>query len=98
MIDPPHPGRSIRENCLEPLGLSVTEATRLLGVTRHPLARGSQRPRGNLYGDGAPAGEGGLVECRVLALAAAGQHQEVDRRNRVNRHTALDRGFGKGIV
>ena len=39
MIDPPHPGRSICENCLEPLGLSVTGATRLLGVARHPLAR-----------------------------------------------------------
>ena len=26
MENPPHPGRSIRENCLAPLGLSVTEA------------------------------------------------------------------------
>ena len=26
MTDPPHPGRSVRENCLEPPGLSVTEA------------------------------------------------------------------------
>ncbi len=26
MNNPPHPGRSIRENCLEPLGLNVTEA------------------------------------------------------------------------
>ena len=39
MIDPPHPGRSIRENCLEPLGLSVTEAARVLGVARHTLSR-----------------------------------------------------------
>ncbi len=39
MIDPPHPGRSIRENCLEPLGLSVTEAARILGVARHTLSR-----------------------------------------------------------
>ncbi len=39
MSDPPHPGRSIRENCLEPLGLTVTEAAKLLGVARHTLSR-----------------------------------------------------------
>jgi len=39
IIDPPHPGRSICENCLEPLGLSVTEAARVLGVARHTLSR-----------------------------------------------------------
>ncbi len=39
MIDPPHPGRSVRENCLEPLSLSVTEAARVLGVARHTLSR-----------------------------------------------------------
>ena len=39
MSDPPHPGRSIRENCLAPLGLTVTEAARILGVARHTLSR-----------------------------------------------------------
>ena len=39
MTDPPHPGRSIRENCLEPLGLNVTGAARVLGVARHTLSR-----------------------------------------------------------
>ena len=39
MKTPPHPGRSIKENCLEPLGLSVTEAARVLGVARHTLSR-----------------------------------------------------------
>ncbi len=39
MKDPPHPGRSIRENCLEPLGLSITEAAGVLGVARHTLSR-----------------------------------------------------------
>ena len=39
MKDPPHPGRSIRENCLEPLGLNVTDAARVLGVARHTLPR-----------------------------------------------------------
>ena len=39
MKSPPHPGLSIKENCLEPLGLSVTEAARVLGVARHTLSR-----------------------------------------------------------
>lgn len=39
MKNPPHPGRSIRENCLEPLGLSITEAADILGVARHTLSR-----------------------------------------------------------
>ena len=39
MSNPPHPGRSIRENCLKPLGLNVTEAAQVLGVARHTLSR-----------------------------------------------------------
>ncbi|WP_420635775.1 HigA family addiction module antitoxin [Candidatus Palauibacter sp.] len=39
MKSPPHPGRSIRENCLDPLGLNVTQAARVLGVARHTLSR-----------------------------------------------------------
>ena len=39
MRNPPHPGRSIRENCLDPLGLNVTQAARVLGVARHTLSR-----------------------------------------------------------
>ena len=39
MKNPPHPGRSIKENCLDPLGLSVTEAAKVLGVARHTLSR-----------------------------------------------------------
>lgn len=34
MLNPPHPGETIRELCLEPLGLSVTEAVKGLGITR----------------------------------------------------------------
>ena len=39
MKNPPHPGRSVRENCLIPLGLNVTEAAKVLGVARHTLSR-----------------------------------------------------------
>ena len=37
MKNPPHPGLSVRQDCLEPLGLSVTDAARALGVTRQAL-------------------------------------------------------------
>ena len=39
MKDPPHPGLGIKETCLVPLGLSVTEAAQVLGVARHTLSR-----------------------------------------------------------
>ena len=37
MKNPPHPGRSIRTACLEPLGLSITAGAKVLGVTRQAL-------------------------------------------------------------
>ena len=38
MHNPPHPGEIIRAFCLEPLGLSVTEAAKALGVSRKTLS------------------------------------------------------------
>lgn len=38
MHDPPHPGEIIREDCLHPLGLSVTAAASWLGVSRQSLS------------------------------------------------------------
>ena len=38
MHNPPHPGEVIRDLCLEPLGLSVTEAAKALGVSRKTLS------------------------------------------------------------
>jgi addiction module HigA family antidote len=37
MHTPPHPGRIVRQECLAPLGLSVTEAAQRLGVNRNTL-------------------------------------------------------------
>jgi len=37
MKNPPHPGLSIRYDCLEPLSLTVTDGARALGVTRQAL-------------------------------------------------------------
>lgn len=38
MHNPPHPGLVIKELCLEPLGVSITEAAKALGVSRRALS------------------------------------------------------------
>ena len=38
MHNPPHPGTFIRRQCLEPLGLTVTEAAKGLAVSRNTLS------------------------------------------------------------
>lgn len=38
MKNPPHPGLSIKLDCLEPLSLSVTDGAKVLGVTRQALS------------------------------------------------------------
>jgi len=54
--NPEHPGRIVRHDCIEPLGLSVTEGAKVLGVTRqalnHVVNGKSEQP-----GNGDPAGE-----------------------------------------
>lgn len=36
--NPSHPGRVVRDSCLEPLGLTVTAAAEALGVSRQALS------------------------------------------------------------
>lgn len=38
MHNPPHPGEILRSLCLEPLGISVTDAAQALGVSRKTLS------------------------------------------------------------
>jgi len=38
MYNPPYPGEMLRQLCLEPLGLTVTEAGESLGVSRKTLS------------------------------------------------------------
>ena len=38
MTNRPHPGKVVRVSCLEPLGLSVTEGAKVLGVSRQALS------------------------------------------------------------
>lgn len=37
MKNPVHPGQIVRHDCLDPLGLSVTAAAKVLGVSRQAL-------------------------------------------------------------
>jgi addiction module HigA family antidote len=39
MKDPPHPGEIIRDLCITPLDLTVTQAAEVLGVTRKTLSQ-----------------------------------------------------------
>ena len=39
MKNPPHPGYSIKDGCLDSLNLTVTEGAKVLGVARHTLSR-----------------------------------------------------------
>ena len=38
MFNPPHPGEFIREKLIDPLGLTVTDAARVLSVSRPTLS------------------------------------------------------------
>lgn len=39
MKNPPHPGKFVLAECIEPLGLTITNAAEGLGVTRQTLSR-----------------------------------------------------------
>ena len=39
MHNPPHPGRIVRQDCIEALGLTIGQAAEALGVTRQTLDR-----------------------------------------------------------
>jgi addiction module HigA family antidote len=38
MKNPPHPGLIVLQECVEPLGLTITDAAAALGVTRNTLS------------------------------------------------------------
>ncbi len=38
MHNPPHPGEVLKELCIEPLGLTVTDAAKGLGISRKTLS------------------------------------------------------------
>jgi addiction module HigA family antidote len=46
MKNPPHPGLVVLQECIEPLGLTITNAAEALGVTRNTLSELVNRKRG----------------------------------------------------
>lgn len=46
MKNPPHPGRIVQQECLEPLGLSVTAGAKALGISRNALSELVNERRG----------------------------------------------------
>ncbi len=46
MKNPPHPGRVVFQECIEPLGLTITNAAEALGVTRNTLSELVNAKRG----------------------------------------------------
>jgi len=46
MKNPPHPGSVVLHDCIEPLGLTITDAASALGVTRNTLSELVNAKRG----------------------------------------------------
>ena len=46
MKNPPHPGATVLHDCIEPLGLSITDAAAALGVSRNSLSELVNAKRG----------------------------------------------------
>ena len=57
MKTPPHPGLSVRYDCLEPLGLSVADGAKALGVTRQAMNNLVQGQGRDFCGNGDPSGK-----------------------------------------
>jgi addiction module HigA family antidote len=84
MKNPPHPGRIVRQECLEPLGLSVTDGAKALGVSRNALSEIVNERRGispemairqhsrSMGGDAAQLRHGAGHEARRRDQGAAG--------------------------
>jgi antitoxin HigA-1 len=82
MKNPPHPGLSVRHDCIEALDLTITEAADILGVTRQTLnnlvnGKAGISPEmairlGKAFGGGA---ETWLRLQMVYDLAQARQHE-----------------------
>jgi antitoxin HigA-1 len=46
MKNPPHPGAIVLHDCIEPLGISITDAAAALGVSRNSLSELVNAKRG----------------------------------------------------
>lgn len=58
MKNPGHPGEMVRHECLEPLGLTITEGAKVLGVPRLTLSKLVNGKSGVSAADGCAAAQG----------------------------------------
>ena len=96
MKNPPHPGHSIKDACLDPLGLNVTEGAKVLGVARHTLFRVLNGQAGisaemaiRLEKAGWSNADHWLRLQTAYDLAQARQHQNQIKVKRYEHHPAL---------
>jgi predicted transcriptional regulator len=74
MHNPPHPGEVVRKFCIEPLGLSVTEAAKGLGVSRSLLSELLNGRRGfAVQPDGSPVLDRSIQQNFLISPAV--RHQ-----------------------
>jgi len=71
MKNPPHPGGFVLRQCIEPLGLTITQAAGALGVTRTTLSELVNEKRGISPENGGPAIQGPLAAARQTWLNAS---------------------------
>src|SRR5262249_47302631 len=86
MKNPPHPGLSVRHDCIEPLDLTITETANVLGVTRqarYNLVNGKSGTSPEMAIRLAEAFGGGAETW--LRLAQARQHEGEIKVKRVSR-------------
>ncbi len=69
MKNPPHPGGFVLRQCIEPLGLSITDSRRARRHADHALGTGEREAR-HLSRDGRAVVQGFRRQCRKLAGAA----------------------------
>ena len=99
MLNPPHPGLSVRHDCLEPLELSVTAGASVLGVSRQTLnnlvnGRSGVSPEMAIRLSKAFGGtpESWLRLQMAFDLAQARKHEAEIRVKRVVRRLVQDEG------
>ena len=72
MKNPPHPGRIVRQDCIDALELTVTRTAELLRVTRQALSNVVNEKAGISARNGHPPGEARMVHGRPLDEVAGG--------------------------
>ena len=72
MHNPPHPGSSVRHDCLEPLGLSVTDGGAGVGREPEAVVGAGEWAGGDFAGDGDSAGQGVWGRREHVVPAAGG--------------------------